>query len=311
MAIMVRIILCGLACAAMLARTPALLAAPVYTVMADRREVGVDVFLADLSRMWRNLHVPVAARLVVTEPGSAALRLRLLNRGRGDFAIVETGAATAMLGEHPGVAAIGVLWPGYLHAVTRARLLTLARPIRQPVLVAGNARYVFDALQEWNRYGRRPRTNATLLPDGGDLLAKFREKDGVLLFSAPAPLASLVKLLDEDSSARIVPISPRLVENLRLLNPWLQKEVLGANTYPRMNQKLLLPARYLVMVGRQDLPEAIVTKMLNTLYFKSAAVGPRNPLFGAMRSKLNLVFARLFPYHPVTAKRLGIPQKSP
>ena len=136
-------------------------------------------------------------------------------------------------------------------------------------------------------------------------MQEFDEAEDVILFSAPAPFADLVELMEENSELRLLSISPRLADNLRLLNPWLQTDVLAARTYPRMNARRALPVRYLVMVGRTDLPEEIVRKMLISIYDKTAATAPYNPLFGAMGSKLNQVFAQLFPYHPVTAKKLG------
>lgn len=295
-------------CALSVAWAAALSAAPVYTVIADRQGLAVEQFLEDLSRIWKTLHVPAPGRLAVTHAGEPKRRLRLLSRGRGQFAIIDTAVATAILTEHEGLAAVALLWPGYLHAVTRAPLAALALPIRKPVKVAHSARYVYEALMEWKRDRRAKITNVTLLPNGQDFLQDFDEGDDVILFSAPAPFADLVELMEEDSDLRLLSMSPRLMENLRLLNPWLQTEVLAARTYPRMNTRKVLPVRHLVMVGRKDLPEEIVSKMLISLYDKTSAIAPYNPLFGAMGPKLNQVFAQLFPYHPVTAKKLGFPK---
>jgi hypothetical protein len=286
-----------------------LTAAPVYTVVADRKEVGVERFLEDLSRIWKELHVPAPGRLAVTYAAEPKRRLRLLSRGRGQFAIIDTAVATALLTQHEGLAAVALLWPGYLHAVTRAPIATLALPIRKPVKVAPSARYVYDALMEWKRDRRAKISRVTLLSNGEDFLQDFEDDEEVMLFSAPAPFAELVELMEEDSDLRLLSVSPRLAENLRLLNPWLQTEVLAAGTYPRMNRRRALPVRHLVMVGRKDLPEAIVRKMLITLYDKTSATAPYNPLFGALGPKLNQVYAQLFPYHPVTAKKLGFLKK--
>lgn len=290
-----------------------LTAAPVYTVIADRKEVGAERFLEDLSRIWKGLHVPAPGRLAVTYAAEPKRRLRLLSRGRGQFAIIDTAVATALLTQHEGLAAVALLWPGYLHAVTRAPLSkipsVLALPIRKPVKVAPSARYVYDALMEWKRDRHARISRVTLLSNGEGFLQNFEDDEAVMLFSAPAPFADLVELMEKDSDLRLLSVSPRLTENLRLLNPWLQTEVLAAGTYPRMNTRRALPVRHLVMVGRKDLPEAIVLKMLITLYDKTAATAPYNPLFGAIRPKLNQVFAQLFPYHPVTAKKLGFLKK--
>lgn len=309
---LLEVLACGAVIAAAAAWTPPpIQAVPVYTVLMDQQEAGAANFMEDLSRLWKNLHAPVPGRLSPTHSSSAGRSLRLLGRGRGHFAIIDTAVATSSLAQHEGLAAVALLWPVYLHALTSSGLASLARPIRQPVIVAGSARYVYDAFMEWNTNKRNKPTQVTLLADGGDFLETAMEQDSILLFSAPAPLARLVELMEEEPELRLASLSPRLVENLRLLNPWLQTKVLAAGTYPRMRRKKLLPVRYLLMVARKDLPEAVIRKMLITLYYRTKAMAPYSPLFGMMNPKLNEVFAQLIPYHPVTGKTLGFVQKSP
>lgn len=287
-------------------------AAPVYTVVVGGEEMGAARFLEDLSQIWKGLHVPAEGRLAVITSATPEARLRLLTRGRGHFAIIDTAAATSLLARYEGLAAIALLWPGYLHVVAGRRGAPALRlPMREKLAVAESARYVFDALMEWNQDTERPPTRAVLIPEGDALLERLSDGGEVLLFSAPAPFAPLVELMRQEPAPRLLPVSPRLMDDLRLLNPWLQTATLAAGTYPGMSTKLQLPVRHVLLVGRKDLPEAIVAKMLISLYSKARSVAPYSPLFGALNRNLNVFFAQLFPYHPVTAKRLGFPRKSP
>jgi TRAP-type uncharacterized transport system substrate-binding protein len=301
----------GLACWAATVAAP-VQAVPVYTVAVGAGEMGAAQFLEDLGQIWKGLHVPAEGRLAVIVSATPEARLRLLTRGRGHFAIIDTAAATSLLVQHEGLAAIALLWPGYLHVVAgRQGAPALQLPMREKLAIAESARYVFDALMEWNQDTEHAPTRAALIPDGSELLNRSRDDEEVVLFSAPAPFAPLAELLEQEPALRLLPVSPRLMDELRLLNPWLQTETLAAGTYPGMSSKLLLPVRHVLLVGRKDLPEAIVAKMLISLYTKARSAAPYSPLFGALNRKLNVFFAQLFPYHPVTAKRLRFPKKSP
>ncbi len=305
-----------LACAAALAMAalgplPAA-GAPVYTVLAGEKEAGVAGFLEDLSRMWRLLHKPTVDRLAVVTVEDQKTRLRKLSRGRGHFAVIHTSVAASTLAEHEDLAAIALLWPDYLHALTASRgMSVLGLPLSRKLAIAENARYAYEGLMEWSDGKRGQRKLLGLVAGMGQWFEEDRAEEEVLLFSAPAPLAAMARRLADDDDLRLLRISGRLVEELRLRHPWMQTATLPRNAYPGMKSKLVLPVRHQLLVGRKDLPAPTVEKMLRTLYRRKGASAPINPLFGALDKKLNRIFAELFPYHAVAAKALGFPLQSP
>ncbi|MCZ6646559.1 MAG: hypothetical protein O7B79_10000 [SAR324 cluster bacterium] len=311
-------------------------AAPVYTVIAGSSEPGTAKFLADLSRIWRLMHTPTADRLAVITVDRPGLRLQRLSRGRGHFAVIDTAVAARELANHEGLAAVALLWPGYLHAIASSGGPPVLRlPLSAELSIAENARYVYEGLMEWSEGRPEQQELLRLVPGGPELLdrknsggtlsdqqtdqsgqavrergdselpAQEQDRSGLLLFTAPAPLARVVRVMEEDPSLRLVPVAGNLVEELRLRFPWLQTETLPRGAYPGMNSRLVLPVRYQLIVGRRDLAPATVEKMLVSIYRRKGAAAPINPLFSMLNEKLNAIFTELFPYHPVTADFLG------
>lgn len=298
------LLLCGLLITPVLPQRTS--AAPVYTVLASREAAGSVEFLRDLGEMWRRLTQPLPGRLAAAYAEDGEARLRLLARGRGHFAIVDTPTAVRRLPEYPRLAAIGLLWPEYLHVLaTDTRATALGLPISRTLRIGSSARYLYDGLLEWSQDK----------PEQGDLLEFAGAADlffeplhqELLIFSAPAPTEKVAVALMENPGLKLLPVSPKLVEELRLLFPWLQTGRLPKEVYPGVRGRLELPVRHLLMVGRRDLTDPVVAKMLRTLYRRKAAVAPFNPLFGTLDEKQNLLFAKLIPFHPVAAKTFKFP----
>ena len=216
----------------------------------------------------------------------------------------------------------------------------LRLPLTTELSIAGNARYVYEGLMEWSDGRPEQQKLLRLVPGGPELLARNHGGGGpsaqdpeetgqpargrgdteqpaqepvrskLLLFSAPAPLAQVVRVMEEVPSLRLVPVAGNLVEELRLRFPWLQTETLPRGAYPGMKSRLLLPVRYQLIVGRRDLAPATVEKMLISLYRRRGATAPFNPLFSMLNEKLNAIFTELIPYHPVTAEFLGFARRT-
>jgi hypothetical protein len=279
---------------------------PVFTVLTGAETAGAEEFLRDLGTVWKHLHHPIVGLLAANAVDDPERRLRLLERGRGHFAIIDTPLAIRKLAEHPSLVAIGLLWPEYLHVLTAdPKLRSLELPLRRKLTVSPSARYVYDALLEWSQ-DKPNQAGLLALGEAPDPYFALPE-DGVWVFSAPAPTEEVAAVLTDNSELRLLSVSPRLVEELRLLFPWLQTERLPRGAYPEVRGKLELPVRHLLMVGRRDLAPPAVQKMLRSLYDRKRAVAPFNPLFATLDEKLNVVFAKLVPYHPVAAKALAFP----
>ncbi|MBI4082851.1 MAG: hypothetical protein HY423_09600 [Candidatus Lambdaproteobacteria bacterium] len=270
---------------------------------------GEGPFAEELAQLWRRGNRPTLERLALAPIADAVSALAALRRGRGDFAIVDVATAFETLGEPKGLAAIGVLWPELLHAVTRGRGLRIVElPLKGPVRVAPNARYAFDALVEWSQ--EQPEQLGLLhLQQAGDAERPAPQPDEVLLLSGAPPIEGLAAALGTSGNdRRLIPISTRMVEELKLIYPWLQTAPLLRGAYPTLDSNMELPARYLVMVSRRSLPDPTVQKMLTTLYEKGRAVSPYDPRFGEIQGARNQLFAKLLPYHPLAARVLRLEQ---
>lgn len=283
-------------------------ARPVLVVLNGGRADGSGPFLDDLAVLWARLTRPTPHRLAVRRVMGAEGRLRALVRGRGHFALIDSSRGAQLLGEHKSVAAIGLLWPSFLHVVTQAKQVSaFALPLSQEIVILENARYVYDGLLEWSQENPEAAPWFSLAPRGSSPLDIAAGGTALVLFSAPAPLAGLVQALAVEPALKVLPVSSGLLEELRLMHPWLQTRTLPRGTYRGVRRPWPLPVRHLLLVGRRDLPADVVKKMLATLYGRSAALAPFNPLFGSMRRRSNAFLAELVPYHPTAVRvlRLG------
>ena len=285
-------------------------AKPLLTLLAGSEPDGSAFFLEDLTHLWNRMTQPIPEALTTAIVPEVDRRLRALSRNRAHFAIITTAQATRLLPEYRDLAAIGLLWPNYLHALTRDPAVSrVGLPVKGQVTVAAADRFVLDGLREMtlddSGQERPPR-----LAENGALPAFLAGTDEeVFFFTAPVPLEEVSQALERGDGLRLLAFSGRFVEELRLLYPWLQTATLKRGTYPGMTRNLELPVRYQVMVARRDLAAPRVHKMLRALYRRSPAVAPFNPLFGALNGKSNAAFAKLFPFHAVAAKELGFRQE--
>lgn len=279
-------------------------AAPVYTLLTDAAEDIPRNFAADLAQLWKERIVPAPAHLALKRSGASGERLRSLSRGRGHFTIVDVETAASRLPEYPRLTAVAVLWPNLLHALSRKPGRTLMRTgIRDEVWVFDNAPYPYPILSELNPGPREGEGGAVLL-EAGLIPDALDYADGpVMLVSFPPGDERLARVLRKDPSLRLLPFSQRLLEEFKLNAPWLLTETLRKGGYPGLKKNLEVPALYRVLVGRRDLPDSAVEKMLAVLYESRRSMVMFNPLFGRLNPKLNAVFAKLISFHPVTAKR--------
>ena len=285
-------------------------AKPLLTLLAGGGPDGSAVFLEDLTHLWNRMTQPIPEALTTAIVPEVGRRLRALGRNRAHFAIITTAQATHLLPEYRDLAAIGLLWPNYLHALTRDPAVShVGLPVKGQVTVAAADRFVLDGLREMTLDGSG-REEPPRLAENGALPAFLAGSGGeVFFFTAPVPVEEVSQALEREDGLRLLAFSSRFVEELRLLYPWLQTATLKRGTYPGMTRNLELPVRYQVMVARRDLAAPAVHKMLRALYRRSPAVAPFNPLFGTLNGKTNAAFAKLFPFHPVAAKELGFRQE--
>jgi len=266
-------------------------------------------FAEHLTLLWRGANQPTTERLALELGGEATARLRLVERGRGDFTPVTSAEAARLLPARPALSVLGVLWPELLHAVTAGPdPQTVGLPLTASVRVTPGAGYAFDALVEWSLDKPEQLRLLGMAPPLAEQTAPFAGLDGdVLLFSAPAPLAALSEALAAPGSRlRLVPFSGRLVEDFKLIYPWLQSVNVARGAYPAMSRNMVLPARYLVLVGRLDLPGPTVAKLVRTLYKKGSAVGEDAPLLAGLEAERNALFGKLLRFHAEAARAYGL-----
>jgi hypothetical protein len=282
----------------------------VLTLVIGGDPDGSRVFAEDLAALWAARNAPTPERLALRVEPEPRNRLRALRRGRGEFALLAVDEAQGLLPEFPRVKAIAVLWPLYLHALTRNDAVQSVRlPPRAAVWVVENAAYAFDRLWEWSQDGGAARERLELFPADWipDVLGQLRQE--LFLFSAPAPLQEVADELQRDPALRLVPFDPALLEEFRVNYPWLRTVMLPQGTYSRMRAGMELPARHMVMVGSLELPEASVRKMLDCVYGAREAAARVNPLFRQIRPEANASFSPLLSYLPAAAQALGLASK--
>jgi hypothetical protein len=225
---------------------------------------------------------------------------------------VDAATAAAQLSDAGRLTAVAVLWPTLVHVLSRnpaVREMKLPPPAE--TWVFGETQALHGVLREQMNAGQGdPATLAampmTMLRDALDYA-----ETPVLLFPAPAPLLEVAEALGRDPSLRMLPFSAPLLEELKLDAPWLLTGTLGPGSYPGLKSTLELPAVYQILVGRRDLPDASVRKMIETLYRRTNAMAMFDPLFGKLDSRMNAVFAKLMPFHPVTARAFNFTPSIP
>lgn len=297
--------------ALLLAGAKPVVAAPVRTVLHGPDMPAQTRFLADLAQLWRWRNAPTPERLATRELDAAELRMQALARERGDFALVDAATAAERLTAYPELAAVAVLWPEAVHAVTRnpaVNQVTLPPPAEYWVLES--SRFIHDALRA-EGMPREGRNAISLVPDAvlTDAL-NFAEAPVVLVADAP-PVQALSEALGAQPDLRLLAFDPALLEELELNAPWLIPYTLDGGTYPGQGSPVEVPALYQVLVGRRDLPDATVEKMLDTAYDKARGAAVQNPLFAHLDSRLNAVFSKLFPFHTATARRFDFTPSLP
>jgi hypothetical protein len=307
-----RLLLLLLAALLMHGLAPAAAAAPVRTALAAEEGDGSWRFLSDLSLLWRNRYEPTDELLAVRVVRGAQARLRAVNRGRGDFAVVDVGTAAAHLTDYPRLTALAVLWPDLLHAVTRNPAVhDLRMPVSAEAWVLDNAAFAFPTLLELDRAASGQTALLQRVPDDILVDALDYANEPVLLFTAPTPLRELGAAMSRDPRLQLLPIANKITDELKLADPWLVTGKLDRLTYPGQSRNLELPAVYEVLVGRRDLPAPTVRKVLDTVYGRANAMALFDPLFGQTDGSMNAVFAKLLPFHPETARRFSFTPSVP
>ena len=286
---------------------PPVQAAPVRNLWIAGAEDGSLTFAEDLASLWASRNGPTPERLAPRVEPKVRERLRAVNRGRADLAIVSADEAARLLPEYPRVKVIALLWPLYLHAVTRNESVQALRlPLTVPVWTLESAAFAHDSLWEWGGDGANSRSPLELFPADWlpDALGQLRGE--VLLFAAPAPLREVTEELQRDAMLHLVLFDAKTLEEFRVRYPWLRTAALTPGVYPRMRAPVEVPVRFQVLAGRQELPEATVRKALDTVYGARESAASINPLFAQMRPENNASFSPLLPFHPAAALVLNL-----
>lgn len=287
-------------------------AAPVRTALAAEEGDGSWRFLSDLAQLWRNRYEPTDEQLAVRTMDGPQARLRAVNRGRGDFAVVDVRTAVQHLAEYPRLTTIAVLWPNLLYAVTRNPAVHAVQvPVPAELWALHNAGFALRTLTEMTRDD--PAQGALLHRVPDDILVDALDYANVpiMVFTAPTPLRELQSAMSRDPRLHILPFDNPVLDELKLAYPWLTTGKLPRLTYPGQQKNLELPAVYQVLVGRRDLPAPTVDKVLNTVYGSANATALFDPLFAQVEPGMNAVFAKLLPFHPETARRFGFTPSVP
>jgi hypothetical protein len=299
-------------CGAVPAAVPPAQAAPVRTVLSAEGGDGSWRFLSDLALLWRNRYDPTPEQLVVRPVPDAEMRLRDVNRGRGDFAVVDVGTAVAHLSEYPNLTTLAVLWPNLLQALSRnpaARELKL--PLPAELWVLDSADYAYPTLRALTRNDPASAARVQRVPQDVLIDALDYSSEPILLFTAPAPLREVSEAMQRDGRLQMLPIANKINDELKLAQPWLVTEKLGRGAYPGLDRNVELPAVYMLLVGRRDLPAPTARKVLDTVYGRASAMALFDPLFGLTNGSMNAVYAKLLPFHPETARRFNFTPSVP
>lgn len=307
-----RFIGAALVCLVMSLSPAPLAAVPVKTLLTGETTAAEQAFFTDLRSLWQELLAPTPARLSVRSMADPRQRLRALSRRRADFAVVNAATASVFLGNHPRLTALAILWADLLHPMTRApNVKTLGLPPKSEVWVFHQAPYPYPILLELSRASNKTGAPILLLEDDLALDALEYAQGPILLHSAPWPDPLLQGILGRDPALRLVSFDPQLLENFTLAVPWLIPARLPARSYPGQNRGLELPALHHVLIARRDVDQALARKMLDSLYRHRRAMAPFNPLFKRLKGSLNAVFGKVFPFHPLTAKRFNFTSSVP
>jgi TRAP-type uncharacterized transport system substrate-binding protein len=302
----------ALAAALLAAGAPALPAAPVRTALAAESGDGSWRFLTDLAELWRSRYDPTPEQLAVRTVRGAQARLRAVSRGRGDFAVVDAATVAERLADYPRLTALAVLWPDLMLAVSRnPAVRELKLPVGAELWVLDSAGFAYDTLSELAGSDAGQRARLLRMPENLLLDALDYGQEPVLLFTAPTPLLELNDALKRDARLQVLPIDNKIVDELKLAHPWLMTEKLERGAYPGLQRNLELPAVYRVLVGRRDLPAATVRKVLDTVYGRTSAMAPFDPLFGQTDGRMNAVFGKLMSFHAETARRFNFTPSVP
>lgn len=283
--------------------------AQVRSLLVGPDNGASERFARDLQQLWAYRNTPTPERLRVRVGGDAAARLREVRRGRAHFAVVDVAAAARELPAQAGLAAVVVLWPRVLHAVTRNTEAT-----RFTLPPAAEVWVLDPTSQARNLLAAAAGSNAGwLLPTPPDVLMDALQYAETPLLVVPGPVGMepLREGLSRWADLRLLAWDPELLEALGLERPWLVTHTVRPYTYPGQTRQLELPARHEVLVARRDLSAETVRKMLETLYPDDPALLPDSPLFNGLEPRLNAVFAELFSFHPTTAEALGFAQEQP
>lgn len=274
----------------------------LLTLLRSPEPDGGEQFARHLKTWWSNINDPSSDRLRIGSAKNDIAALQKLSRNRGHFAIVSAQTAARNLRKYPKLTTIGILWPTLLHALSRNP------SIKQVGLTPSTEYWMFQAdtyAYQWLKrvHAKRPEASRRIrMVSPTDWLEALNDEDeAVLLISAPARVAEITLAMSDDETLRMVPFSQRFYESITKMK-WLVDGLLAARTYPRMPKVMEAPAHYRVLVGRKDLPDAAVKKMLLGLYAKQSAKRQAFPLFGDINGKMNKRFARFLSFHPLTAK---------
>ena len=306
---------------------------PVRTVLIAPGDQTAGQFLRDLSTWWSFRDIPSSDRLVVQAVRGEHRRLHEVDRGRGDFALVSMAGIGRYQQEYPALAVIAVLWPNYLHVLTRNPVPSeLAWPLQWPLRIAYGAEYVQDTLHALLRQEAEQAAAAArpVVPGGADgaqggaqapepplpdwmlppdAMALAGLDESIVLLSAPLPAPQVLAaaaVAQEGPPLRLLPLSAELLEEFKLTQPWLVVGGLRPEHYPFLRQGLEVPVVYSVVVARRDLSLDSARKMLLGLYEYTSQAVLVNPLF-AQVDKANLkMFNGIVPLHPATRVEYGL-----
>ncbi len=84
------------------------------------------------------------------------------------------------------------------------------------------------------------------------------------IFSVGYPTAAVLEATTT-GNARLLPVEPERIDSLRAKYPYYTKGVIPAGAYPGMKEDLTTAAMMNWLVAREDLPDEVVTNLLNVL----------------------------------------------
>ena len=275
-----------------------------YVVLGGTEGSGSHAFARELVRLWK---LPGAVkdnelRLAWSFEANPKTRLERLSEQRGDLAVVDAESAYRWLGEFPRVQVLTVLWANRLQVISAnpelfelppdPRLTLRMHPNTFPLAVVWGAQ-TYSGVQSIRWESTTPQNDET---------SWVMEDAWVVL--APAPTREIYQLLQQNPLHRLLALSPQLRQGLLETAPWMQMAMLPAATYPGQVQDVVLPMQRPVLVARHDLPEEVVSEVLNLLFRQSGNWQP-HPLFRELKKTPNLAFQHRYAFHPAARQMLG------